>query len=122
MALDAWLKLLAFMALVCACSLYGLAASGQFPREHRTLSLRSPAGGMLLFGSMAVTSLAAAAGVTLAARSLPWYAVVIGGGLVLLAAPLLLRPFPDRVVNGGAALAIFAAIAALLAIIIAAGA
>ena len=39
---------------------------------------------------------------------LPWPAIVIGGGAMLLATPLLLRPFPDRFVNGLAGLATFA--------------
>src|SRR5688572_8735939 len=103
MAFEVWLKLLVFMALVCACSLYGLAVSGHFPSEHRAASLRSPRGTVLLFGSIAATSLAAFAGILLAVRSLPWYAAVIGAGLALLVTPLLLGLFPDRCVNGSAA-------------------
>ena len=119
MILENWLKLLLFMALVCAGSLYGLSASGHFPHEHRAASLDYFGGKALLFGSMAVTSLAAFAGIVLAARLLPWYAAVIGAGLMLLLTPLLLRPFPDRFVNGTAALLTFAAASALLAALLA---
>lgn len=119
MDIETWPRLLIFMALVCACALYGLAASGHFPREHRAPSLRSPAGAALLFGSMAVTTVAALAGVSFAARSLPWYAAIIGAGLVLLATPLLLRPFSDAFVNGSAALLTFAAVSAVSAVLLA---
>jgi hypothetical protein len=115
MDLSAWLKLPLFMALVCAASLYGLTASGHFPREHRAVSLRSPGGAALLFGTMTITVAAALVGVIAAMRLFPWYATVIGAGLVLLATPLLLRPFPDRYVNGGVALFSFAAASAVAA-------
>jgi hypothetical protein len=120
MDLETWLKLPLFMALVCACALHGLAASGHFPREHRAPSLRSPAGAALLFGTMAVAAVAALAGIAIAVHSFPWYATVIGAGLVLLAIPLLLRPFPDHFVNGSAALLTFAAAATVFAVLLAA--
>lgn len=119
MDIETWPRLLVFMVLVCACALYGLAASGHFPREHRAPLLRSSAGGALLFGSMAVTTAAALAGVNFAARGLPWYAAIIGAGLVLLATPLLLRPFSDAFVNGRAALLTFAVASAVLAVLLA---
>jgi hypothetical protein len=114
MSPEAWVKLALFMALVCACSLGGLAASGHFPRRHHASDSGS-AEAAILFGSIAVSAVCAVAGVTIAARSLPWPATVIGGGLVLLAAPLLLRAMPDQIVDGHAALIVSAAAAALLA-------
>ena len=119
MEAETWLRVLVFMALVCTCALYGLAASGHFPREHRAASLRSPAGATILFGTMAVAAAAALMGISFAVRSLPWYEAVIGGGLVLLATPLLLRPFSDDFVNGSAALLIFAAASAVLVMLLA---
>jgi hypothetical protein len=113
MSPQAWVKLALFMALVCACSLGGLAASGHFPR--RRLASDGSIEAAILFGSIAVSVVCAAVGVTIAARSLPWPATVIGGGLVLLAAPLLLRAMPDQIVDGHAALIVSAAAAALSA-------
>ena len=58
----------------------------------------------------------------IALRTLPWPAIIIGGGAMLLAAPLLLRPFPDRFVDGLAGLATFAVSAlAIAAVLWAAG-
>jgi hypothetical protein len=114
MSPEAWLKLALFMALLCACSLCGLAASGHFPRQRHA----SDGGGTeaaILFGSIGVSGACAAVGVAVAARSLPWPAAVIGAGLVLLAAPLLLRAMPDQLVDGHAALIVCAAAATLFA-------
>jgi hypothetical protein len=117
MSFDAWFDLLLFMALLAAASLQGLAASGQFPREHRTASLQSPAGDAILFGSIAVTALSLVAGLLFAWQTIPWYAAVIGGGAPVLFAPLLLRPLPDQFVNGRAALLSFSAAAAIIALV-----
>jgi hypothetical protein len=46
---------------------------------------------------------------------LPWHLQVIGGGAMLLFAPLLLQPLPDSFVNGRRGLLVFSAGAALLA-------
>src|SRR5258707_14096054 len=100
MSSNAILPLVLFMALLLAVALCGLAASGQFPREHRSPALQSGAGPLILFGSLALALLCLAAGLWLAGRATPWYAIVIGGGAVLLAAPLLLRPLPDAFVTG----------------------
>jgi len=51
-------------------------------------------------------------------QPLPWYAITIGAGAMLLAAPLLLRPFPDSFVNGSSALVVFAVGAAAIAVIL----
>jgi hypothetical protein len=117
MSFDAWFDLFLFMGLLAAASLHGLAASGQFPREHRAISLQSAAGAAILYGSIAVTLLALAAGLLFAWQTIPWYAAVIGGGAPVLFAPLLLRPLPDAFVNGRAALLSFSAIAAAIALV-----
>ena len=116
MSYDVWFDLLLFMALFAAASLVGLAASGQFPREHRAAALRSAAGAAILFGSIAVTLVSLLAGLLFAWQTIPWYAAVIGGGAPLLFAPLLLRPLPDPFVNGRAALLVLSAIAAAIAL------
>ena len=117
MSFYAWFDLFLFMGLFAAASLHGLAASGQFPREHRAGSLQSAAGAAILFGSIAVTLLSLVAGLRFAWQTIPWYAAVIGGGAPVLFAPLLLRPLPDPFVNGRAALLSFSAIAASIALV-----
>ena len=117
MSSNAILPLILFMALLLAVALCGLAASGHFPREHRSPVLQSGAGPFILFGSLALSLLSLAAGLWLAIRAIPWYAIVIGGGAVLLAAPLLLRPLPDAFVNGRGALIAFSG-AGLLTVVL----
>ena len=108
MSLDVWLKLALFMAVVLTFALYVLAASGQFPAEHRAASFKSAAGVTILFGSMAAVALALLFALAFAWRFIPWYAAVIGGGLVVIFAPLILQWFSDAFVNGRAALLAFA--------------
>lgn len=72
----------------------------------------------MLLGSMALAALSFAAGTGAALTLAPWYAVVIAGGLAVLAAPLVLQLFSDRFVDGNAALVAFAAVAVLLAILL----
>jgi hypothetical protein len=110
-AFDPIVSLVLFMALMLALSLHGLAASGHFPRVPE-----SPAGPgpLILFASVAVAALCAVAGVVTAVRFIPWYAVIIGGGLALLCAPLVLQKFSDRFVDGGTSLIAFAAAGILL--------
>jgi hypothetical protein len=105
-----------FVALVLAASLYGLAASGHFPR-----SAKAPAPGVdapVLFGSILVVLACAVAGNTAALPIVPWYVAVIGGGSAILAAPLVLQWFPDRFVDGRGALVAFAAVSVVTALLL----
>jgi len=104
---SAVIPLLSFMVLLLSASLYGLAASGHFPAEHRAPSLRTGFGRVVLFGSLALCPICLLGGVALIWHAVPWYAAVIGGGTMVLIAPLLLQPFPDSFVNGRAALLTF---------------
>jgi len=113
--LPYWPHLLLFMGVVLLTALYGLTASGHFPPEFRGEKVKGRAGAAVLWGSMLATCVAAAAALVRAWAELPWYATVIGGGAVLLFAPLLPQPFPDNVVNGRWGLIIFSAGAAVLA-------
>ncbi len=112
-----WLSLVMFMALVLSVSLYGLTVSGHFPSEHRSERLHTGAGSAILWLSMAASAAASVCAVAYAARTLPWYAAVIGGGLALLIAPLLLQPLPDAFVDGRRGLIVFAAASVVLAVI-----
>ncbi len=112
--LHAIVPLILFMALLLAAALCALAASGHFPIEHRAPSLRSPAGAGILYGALALSALCTLLGIVLIFPVAPWYAVVIGGCLVMLATPLLLQPFSDRFVNGRGALLTFAGTSVLM--------
>jgi hypothetical protein len=118
---HAILPLVLVTALLLVASLCGLAASGHFPHERRAPALRSGVGAIILFGSLAASALCLAAGLALAWGIVPWYAAVIGGGAAILGAPMALRSFPDRFVDGRGALIAFAgasvAIVLLLAVL-----
>ncbi len=111
---ESVLPLLLFMALLGAVALVGLAASGQFPREHRSPALRSATGAAILFGTLLVALVCLGIGIAIAWRTIPWYAAIIGGGAVVLAAPLLLQSLPDRFVDGRGALIAFVTLGALV--------
>ncbi len=106
----------AFMALVLVASLQGLAASGHFPRGAK--ADRSGPGPAVLFGSIALAGVGFAAGAIAALHLIPWYAGVIGGGLSILVAPLVLQFFPDRFVDGYGAPTAFATASILLALML----
>lgn len=116
--LPYWPELLLFMGATMLIALYGLTVSGHFPAEFRGETLKGGSGGIALWASIAVA--ASATGVTLlrAWETLPWYAVVIGAGAMLLFAPLVLRPLPDSFVNGRGGLVVFSGGAALLALLL----
>jgi hypothetical protein len=111
---ESVLPLALFMALLMALSLQGLAASGQFPREHRSPALSAGVGPAILFASVGLAIVCLFVGLTLAWRLIPWYAAIIGGGAMVLAAPLVLQWFPDSFVDGRGALIAFAGAGAVL--------
>jgi len=106
------------MALVLAASLYGLAASGHFPRPDKSSAPALGVGSLPLLGSMALVIAAFASGLIAALHHIPWYTAVIGGGLSVLSAPLVLQWFPDRFVDNRGALFAFTASSAALAMLL----
>ena len=112
------IPLILFTVLLHLVSLHALAASGQFPREHRARALASGFGWIILYGSIAVALTSLLVAFFAAWRLVPWYAAVIGGGLAVLAAPIALRQFGDRFVDGRASLLIFAGASAALALLL----
>ena len=116
--LPYWPQLLLFMGAMMLIALYGLTVSGHFPAEFRGETLKGASGAIALWGSIAIATSAAALTLLRGWTSLPWYAVVIGAGAMLLFAPLLLRPLPDSFVNDRAGLIVFSAGAALLALLL----
>ena len=113
-----WIPLALFTTLLLFVSLHALAASGQFPREHRAPTLMSGGGAIVLYGTIAVALISLLAALFAAWRLIPWYAAVIGGGLAILAAPLVLQQFTDRFVDGRISLVSFAGAGALLAFLL----
>jgi hypothetical protein len=110
-----WIWFGYFMAGVLAVALYGLTASGHFPAEARGAKFKRGWGALVLWGTLAATAMAAAAILLKSWSTLPWYLQVIGGGAMLLFAPLLLQPLPDSFVNGRRGLLAFSTGSALLA-------
>ena len=117
MALPPLPELALFMALVLVLSLYGLTVSGHFPEEHRDASLQAGLGPLLLWGTIALCAALTLAALAFAWQRLPLYAAVIGGGAMVLIAPLLLQPLPDSFVNGRRGLLTFAGLAAGLTLV-----
>lgn len=117
MALPPLPELAVFMALILVLSLYALTVSGHFPAEHRAPSLATPAGTLILWGTLALAAAAALLAARFAWRHIPFYATTLGGGAMLLAAPLALQPLPDSFVNGRRGLLLFAGLALVLALI-----
>jgi hypothetical protein len=107
MALPPLPELAVFMALVLVLSLYGLTVSGHFPEEHRAQSLRTLGGQVLLWGTIALCAALAVSALAFAWQRVPLHAAVIGGGAMVLIAPLLLQPLPDSFVDGRRALVLF---------------
>jgi hypothetical protein len=110
--------LLLFMALLLALALHGLAAAGHFPQEHRSPALRSRLGSLVLFGSIVIALISLGAGLLVAWQRIPWYAATIGGGGMVLVAPVLLQLFSDRFVDGPGALIAFAGTGMLFAFVL----
>ena len=110
-----WIWFGYFMVGVLAVALYGLTASGHFPSEARSKRLEGGWGAFVLWGTLGATVLAAASMALKSWWLLPWYLSVIGGGAMLLFAPLLLQPLPDSFVNGRRGLLTFSAAAVALA-------
>jgi hypothetical protein len=117
MALPPFADLALFMGLVLVLALYGLAVSGHFPSEFRAASLKSGGGKAVLWSTIVIALALLAVALLFAWQRLPFYATVIGGGAMLLFAPLLLRPLPDSFVNGRQALLSFTAIGLMLALL-----
>ena len=103
-----------FMVLLLVVCVFVMTAAGHFPARFREQIFRTPSGAAILWGSIFIVGVSAIVAIAFAIQVLPWYAAVIGGGLMVLAAPLLVQPFPDRAVDSPQALLILAAVALAL--------
>ncbi len=113
MTLNSWTMLGLCAGLLLAASLHLLSASGHFPKEVRTPEIGIGIGPILLHGTIVLVLLAVAVGTWLVWQAVPWYALILGGGIAVLIAPLILPCFSDRFVDGRPALIAFAALAYL---------
>ena len=105
-----------FAAVTLLLALYTLTASGHFPRPARGGACINPA---VLWGSLVIALASLAVALFAAWRLVPWYAAVVGGGLAILLAPLVLQKCSNRFVDGTASLMIFSGTAAAVSIILA---
>jgi hypothetical protein len=112
-----WIALGLLVACVLLAVLYGLAVSGHFPACLRGAALQQGWGAFLLWSTMAATVLALGAAGLCAWRALPWPAAVLGGGVAMLFAPLLLQSLPDSFVNGRRALLVLSMGTLILAVL-----
>jgi hypothetical protein len=115
MAHPHWIWLGLFMVGVLAVALYGLTASGHFPAEARSDKFKARAGALVLWATLVVTALAATSMLIQSWWILQWYFSLLGGGAMLLFAPLLLQAFPDSFVDGRRGLLVFSVCAVVLA-------
>ena len=100
MPLPSWPELLLFMTLVLTICLFCVVAAGHFPIGHRSEAFKSSVGTTLLWSTIFLMVVAAGFAVAFAFVAIPWYAAVIGAGLMALLAPLLAQPLSDAFVNG----------------------
>ena len=112
-----WLDLTLFMVSVGLLALYGLAWSGHFPADYRSDEFKTTSGAGMHWGTLVTAVTAACLVGDAAIQVLPWPAMIVGGGSMLLAAPLLLQLFSDRFVNSVSALTSFAGSALAVAVI-----
>lgn len=106
-----------FMAGVLVVFIFIVTVAAHFPAEARRPSLRGTAGTALIFCSSALVATSAIAGLILAYHAIPWYAAVIGGGAMILAAPYTLHPLSDDFVNGPSALIVLGALAMVVTLV-----
>lgn len=118
-ALPDWTAFALFAATILSVTLYGLAISVHFPAEHRRASLQGRSGRFVLWGTAVIALASAVIAMGLAYTALPLYAAVIAAGAAILIAPVLLKPLPDALIDDRGGLLLFAAISALLALLLA---
>lgn len=114
MPLPPWPELILFMILVLVICTFIMAASGHFPSEGRTARLATPVGTAILWCTIVLVAISVILAIIFAYMTIPWYAAVIGGGLMMLIAPFTLQPFSDRFVDGPSVLILLAVVALLI--------
>ncbi len=113
-----WPGFVVFSALIMALAMFGLTVATHFPIAVRAPHMQTWRAKLVIAGGMVVAAIAAALAIGFAAERLPAPVTIIGAGGALLAAPLMLRRVPDRILNGEAGLIAFAGMCGLLAFVI----
>jgi hypothetical protein len=103
-----------FAIFILAAAMFGLAASGHFPREFRSPRFNSAKGATSLWTSIVLAGAAFVFGTAAAIFHLPWYVLIIAAGAAILIAPLVLATFPDPIVNGHATLIVLSTLTVFL--------
>jgi hypothetical protein len=116
-SIEAILPITSFSLLMLTVTLYGLSASGHFPRASVD-TLNSPVNVLILYGTIVIVLLCLMAGLWTTWWLIPWHVAVIAGGLAILAAPPVLQRFPDNFVDGSRSLLSFCGASAGLAIVL----
>jgi hypothetical protein len=114
--LESIVPLCLFAGMTLLLALYALTASGHFPRAVDDGGGINPA---ILWGSFVIALVSLAIALIAAWRLVPWHAAVIGGGLAILLAPLILQMFTNRFVDGNASLVVFSGTVAAVSLILA---
>lgn len=114
MELPGWMELSVFSALILTASVFVVVSSGHFPARDRTVALKTISGSMLIWCSIFILLLSTILGLYVGYRLVPWYAAIIGGGLMVLIAPLIAQSLSDAFVDGKSALVVLIAIALAL--------
>lgn len=107
-------ELALFSAVALTVFMFVVVAAGMFPAEHRTSDLRGTAGNALLWMSIAAVGAVAVRAVAFAIETLPWYAAVIAGGSMLLAAPFVLGLLPPALADNRTGIVGLAAVGIVL--------
>ncbi len=121
LAATDWLGLGVLALQVLVVELLVLCLSGHFPLAVQQPEFKSPAGRLLLTASVLVCALSVVLAVGFALRRLPVPSAIIAAGVALLTAPLILKQFPDRFVDGRQGLVVLGGLAAALGLVLARG-
>lgn len=107
-------ELVLFSAVSLTVFMFVVVAAGMFPAEHRTSDLRGTAGNALLWISIVAIGAVAVRAIAFAIETLPWYAAVIAGGSMLLAAPFVLGLLPPPLADNRTGIVGLAAVGIML--------
>lgn len=107
-------ELALFSAVALIVFMFVVVAAGMFPAEHRTPDLRGAVGSALLWMSIIAMGVVAIRAVAFAIATLPWYAAVIAGGSMLLAAPFVLGLLPPSLADNRTGIVGLAAVGIVL--------
>ena len=107
-----------FIVGLTLLTLYGLTVSGHFPASARSKELQTAIATLVIAATLLGSGLAAVILIGIAIPALHWTTIIVAGGGVVLAGPVLLRAFPDDFVDGLAGMVSFAFGALAIALVL----